>query len=284
MKHSVIFFGFLFSIALFGCDTSDEITGSNATPTAGSSSEHFSKKPAAPANDVEVVSVTEGSVTLWSNKTENAGSVLLMSDENNLYIQYTVTGTSTLRETHLDVSDVQFTERGAPGRYAYTSSHPSGTQSTTYVIPITWNAGSTIYFRAHAEIASGKKSSSAFAGTIITPQRGAWYGLFSTTLAPPPPPPPTVFSISGSAFVDNNGDGVRSVGEPGIAGVSISLSTGETTTTDAAGDYSFAGLDPGTYSVLASSIDGMIETSTLTKKVSISTTNTTADFGYSPEP
>lgn len=59
-------------------------------------------------------------------------------------------------------------------------------------------------------------------------------------------------AISGQAFDDLNGDGVRDAGEPGLAGVTMQLDIGangtvdQTTTTSGSGTYSFAGLSPGT--------------------------------------
>ena len=64
-------------------------------------------------------------------------------------------------------------------------------------------------------------------------------------------------SISGSVFVDDNGNGIQDVGEAGIAGVEVTL-IGEdingnavelTVLTDANGNYTFDGLVAGTYSV-----------------------------------
>ena len=64
--------------------------------------------------------------------------------------------------------------------------------------------------------------------------------------------------ISGTKFLDTNGDGVRQAGEPGLAGITLFLDAnangvfdaGERTTiTDANGNYLFTGVGSGTYSV-----------------------------------
>jgi hypothetical protein len=68
----------------------------------------------------------------------------------------------------------------------------------------------------------------------------------------------TTGTISGTKFVDSNGDGVRQAGEPGLAGITIFLETncndrldsGEPrTTTNADGNYVFTDVAAGTYSV-----------------------------------
>ena len=64
-------------------------------------------------------------------------------------------------------------------------------------------------------------------------------------------------SISNYVWEDTNGNGKQDLGEPGIAGVPVSLTgtTGDgtpvtlTTTTDATGNYIFDNLEPGTYTV-----------------------------------
>ncbi|MEW6677640.1 MAG: SdrD B-like domain-containing protein [Pseudomonadota bacterium] len=61
-------------------------------------------------------------------------------------------------------------------------------------------------------------------------------------------------SISGTVFLDQNNNGVQNGADTALAGEQIDLLDGggsllASTTTDAAGDYSFTGLEPGTYSV-----------------------------------
>lgn len=75
-------------------------------------------------------------------------------------------------------------------------------------------------------------------------------------------------SLSGSVYVDCNCDGIRQAGETGIAGVIVALYDSnnnliDSATTDSAGNYSFLGLRPGTYSIvqnqggaLSSYVDG----------------------------
>lgn len=76
--------------------------------------------------------------------------------------------------------------------------------------------------------------------------------------------------ISGSVYNDFDGDGVREAGEAGLAGRLLFmdnnsngiLTTGEpTTTTDSSGNYSFAGLGPGTYVVRINVVAGSVRTS-----------------------
>jgi len=50
-------------------------------------------------------------------------------------------------------------------------------------------------------------------------------------------------------WVDTNRNGVQDAGEPGVPGVTVKLSTGATTKTDAQGKYLFDGLPDGTYKV-----------------------------------
>src|SRR5205823_5766129 len=76
----------------------------------------------------------------------------------------------------------------------------------------------------------------------------------------------TPIAISGQAFKDLNGDGVKDAGEPGIDGVTIALDRGAdgtvdaTTTTSGGGLYSFSGLGPGTYRIRQAARTGFLQT------------------------
>ncbi len=56
-------------------------------------------------------------------------------------------------------------------------------------------------------------------------------------------------TIGDFVWNDVNRNGIQEAGEPGIAGVVLTLSTGATATTDGNGYYQFTGLCPGTYTV-----------------------------------
>jgi len=66
-------------------------------------------------------------------------------------------------------------------------------------------------------------------------------------------------TIAGTVFFDEDEDGLFDGGEGGIASVILSLNTGDTTLTDAEGDYSFT-VAPGTYSVTEEDLGGYVST------------------------
>ena len=93
----------------------------------------------------------------------------------------------------------------------------------------------------------------------------------------------TLDSIDGTVFADVNGNGQLDSGETGIAGRTVFLNldgTGQpdannpSTTTDANGNYSFAGLAPGTYTV--EEVVPFGQTATTPSQVVVVTANATA--------
>lgn len=55
--------------------------------------------------------------------------------------------------------------------------------------------------------------------------------------------------VQGVIYEDRNGNGAQDSNESGVAGVSVALGNGPTTTTDAGGTYRFSNVNPGTYEV-----------------------------------
>ena len=92
---------------------------------------------------------------------------------------------------------------------------------------------------------------------------------------------------------DLNANGIQDSGEPGIAGVTVTLSNGATTTTNALGAYSFNNLAPGTYTVSVVAPSGYLVSPSLvgtnraidsngsgTSVTIAGNTDNTIDFGF----
>lgn len=93
-------------------------------------------------------------------------------------------------------------------------------------------------------------------------------------------PPPT-YSISGTVFVDTNGNGVQNIGESGYnSGGSriIQLSTGPTSDTGFAGNYTFSGLSAGLYTTTLVVPSGYVAT-TVNPRSAVLGPDATINFG-----
>ncbi len=77
----------------------------------------------------------------------------------------------------------------------------------------------------------------------------------TVTPTPTPTPTPLTGEVRGHAFLDESGDGIRQVEEPGLPGVTVTLRQGETVvstqTTGADGAFAFTGITPGPYVLTA---------------------------------
>ncbi len=91
-------------------------------------------------------------------------------------------------------------------------------------------------------------------------------------------------TVGGVVFNDLNGDGVQNAGEAGIGGVSVTLlnSAGTVVSTTTAGDgnYLFANLTPGTYTVVETDPAGFVSTTANSVAVNVAAGGAaTANFG-----
>ncbi|HMA77238.1 MAG TPA: SdrD B-like domain-containing protein [Candidatus Krumholzibacteriaceae bacterium] len=70
---------------------------------------------------------------------------------------------------------------------------------------------------------------------------------------------PVTGTLEGTVFLDINEDGIRDVGEEGLANVTVRVSNGDSTVTNASGYYKFS-LEPNTYSVTETDPVGYLST------------------------
>ncbi|MEZ5145347.1 MAG: SdrD B-like domain-containing protein [Acidimicrobiales bacterium] len=155
-------------------------------------------------------------------------------------VTVTLTGTDDLGNP---VNVVTTTD--ASGGYAFTGLRP-GTYTVTETQPGGWLDGAEVVGTAGGSAAVNDVVS----GVVLTPGTTATGYLFGE-LAPS--------SVSGRVFDDLNDNGAADGGEPGLPGVTVTLTgfddqgpVNVVTTTDANGAFSFSNLRPGTYTVTES--------------------------------
>ena len=241
--------------------------------------------------------------TLWAGKTNDAGTVTVTNDDDNLYVTYNTNGTADLGEVHVyvwdDLADIP-SKRPAPGHAPYTAENINA-DSYTVTIPSSLECGDVLYISTHAALVAdgagdddsddgtgGNDGETAYAGGSNTEGgfptgRGAWWGYVTYTVE-------CFFDISGTVYedADNNADLNDETGFEGIV-VNLLDSAGNviaTTTTDADGGYLFEHVPGGDdYSVvvvegpadhIATENDGGFSISELTDCA------TDVDFGFVP--
>ncbi len=87
------------------------------------------------------------------------------------------------------------------------------------------------------------------------------------------------YTLSGTAFLDMNGNGSQDGDEPGISGANVSLSDVGNTSTDSDGNYSFADVEEGTYTVSCGAIAGFSATTATSVEFELSA-DSDVDFGF----
>lgn len=86
-------------------------------------------------------------------------------------------------------------------------------------------------------------------------------------------------SLSGTVYNDTNRNGVQDSGETGASGATVTLSSGQTTTTDTNGNYTFSNLpQEDTYTATVTLPNGYVATTSNPARFSLNT-DTTENFG-----
>lgn len=143
----------------------------------------------------------------------------------------------------------------ASGNFTF-SNVPAGTYTLTETQPTT-PANQT--GRTTAGTSGGTVNVNTISNVVLTANQTATGYLFAEI---------PLLSTGGSVYEDTNGNGRRDTGENGIQGVTITLTgtsivngtiTPRTTTTDESGNYSFADLTPGTYTLAETQPTGFID-------------------------
>ena len=173
--------------------------------------------------------------------------------------------------------DLQAVPTGTPGGYEFRNVPPSN------------GTGYTITETQPANYAPGKANANRNPG-VVSPNDGGNVitNVTVSNTAPPLSQGPYYFGelvpggISGRVYYDRDGDGVQNGTEPGLPGVTVTLSgtdtngntVSKTAVTGPAGDYSFPNLAPGTYTVTETRPVGYEPG--LTRAGTVSGTNSTA--------
>jgi hypothetical protein len=265
-----------FMIILSGCESPNQ-PPTDQLQSAASDELSLAKKGNNNGNGVNSKFECTDVAPLMTGKNERTGTVTVTNDGSTLYVSYSVTGGWTLTKTHLNISRGIFTRHDGSGRVNVKQNHASGTTTYTYEIPMQWSAGSKVYIKAHADVKKNKTNDVAYGGKNGKKQKGHWFAFFRYMIKGTPP---AAYDISGITYIDENSNGEQDEDEEGLSGVSLSLSNGMTTVSDANGEYTFTALSNGTYTVTAAAVDGYTNTTPLSASVTIAGANQDVDFGY----
>lgn len=263
-----------------------------ANPVTSATSEVTSSSKALSVSDPTPDNAA--SFALTAGQYNSAGNVYIWKDSENLYIKYVVSDSynALLSAVHVEIlnslSGISSSNDLAPGQFSYKvilSPTAKTALVTVSLADFSFNADGSIYVLAHAALTDGE---TAWGGSIITAGKGKWYG---TILVTPPTgvvtSDPVYYSISGSVYRDLNNNGAMDSGEEGLAGVTVTLSSGASATTDGNGAYSFSGLTAGSYTVSLGGLTGYYPTPysapITSETVSLPNSKSGINFGLSYE-
>ena len=215
-----------------GTATGADATGTVTTPVTSSEGDgYFGVQPG-----IQIVKLTNGS-------DNNSAPGMQVMAGSTVTWTYDVTNTGNVALSSVTVTD---TDSSVHPAYQSGDTNSNGLLDLgeTWVYKATGTAIVGQY--SNTGTATGKDSTGTVPGTVTSSDVDYYYGASQTPA-----------TKSGYVYIDNNNDGIKEAGEPGIAGVKIILtgtndlgqSVKVTTTTDANGYYIFSGLRPGTYTV-----------------------------------
>ncbi len=139
------------------------------------------------------------SYTLWAGKHNDAGTLTVTNDEENLYVTYNTNASADLGEVHIYVwtdAAVIPSKRPAPGHADYVVEGINADELTV-TIPADLSCGSKFYISAHAALVANATADdepavgsnageTAYAGNAASPayydsQKGAWWSYVAYT-------------------------------------------------------------------------------------------------------
>jgi len=196
--------------------------------------------------------------TLWAGQHNDAGTVTITNDDDNIYVTYNTNSTADLAEVHVyfwtqaekDAGIIP-TKRPAPGHADYVIENINA-DAVTVTIPSELACGENFYISTHAaliandtegdEAGSGDNAGeTAYAGNADSPAcfdgtKGAWWGYVNYTVE-------CYFDISGTVYEDADNSG-NMEDEAGFDGITVTLVDADgnvvaTTTTNPDGSYLF---------------------------------------------
>lgn len=128
---------------------------------------------------------------LWAGKHNDAGSVSITNDAENIYVTYSTNETADLGEVHVyiwtDASSIP-SKRPAPGHADYVMEDINADE-VTVTIPADIACGGTFYISTHAALVGDGDNAgeTAYAGDVSSPDcfdatKGAWWGYVNYTV------------------------------------------------------------------------------------------------------
>lgn len=247
---------------------------------------------------------------LWAGQDNLAGIVTISNDDSNIYVYFDTDESADLSAVHVyvyssedDVPD----SRPAPGQTPYKADNLN---DDSYMISIPFaalnmepNCDDVYYVVAHAALITDDDSDddedvdsdlnnegeTAYSGgdddelPEVGGGGGSWfYAVIYTIICGNNEKDPED-PIEGIVFYDLDRDGVQDPGEPGIPGVMVYLSNGDSVATDENGYYNFPNLDPGDYTVSVGEHNDREHTTPASVDVTTSYEEiTVVNFGFEP--